>query len=157
MKDQLYEAMFLADAAKGGSELPALIRHISGLLTREEATIERIEKWAERKLAYRIKRVDRGIYVLVYFRADPARVEPLRRAINLSEEILRVLILKIDEVPPPEGDIYNPEGELQEESAEEKSPEPTPIDEEEKEKEIEEEDEEQEETVTAEAEENEEL
>ena len=118
MKQKLYEAMFLLDAAKGGSELPTLIRHICGLLQREEAEIERIEKWDERKMAYRIRGVERGLYVLVYFRADPGRIAVLRRAVNLSEEILRVLFLQVDEVPPATGEVLSADGEKIEAPAE---------------------------------------
>ncbi len=112
LEQKLYEAMFLIDAAKGGAELPASVRHISGLLERHDAQIERVEKWAERKLAYKIKGVERGIYVLVYFRADPVRIAELRQAIVLSEEILRVLILKAKQIPEPTGELYTPQGSL---------------------------------------------
>jgi len=111
LKQKLYEAMFLVDAAKGGSEMPTLIRHICGLLQREEAEIERVEKWDERKMAYRIRGVERGLYVLIYFRIDPTRVAALRRSINLSEEILRVLVLEAGEMAPAAGELFSPEGE----------------------------------------------
>lgn len=111
MEPRLYEAMFIIDAAKGGSGFPAVIQHISGLLQRYGATVERIEKWAESRLVYKIRQVERGIYVLVYFRAEPGRIGEMRNAINLSEDILRVLILKADRMPEPKGQVYTPEGE----------------------------------------------
>jgi len=103
--------MFLVDPARGGSHFPATVRHIAGLLKREDAQIERIEKWAELKLTYPIKGVERGIYVLVYFRLEPGRVAELRRAVSLSEEIMRVLILKDPVVAEVKGDLYDAEGE----------------------------------------------
>lgn len=111
MSQRLYEGMFLLDSEKGGEELPLLIRHIADLLERNDAEIERIEQWDERKLSYRIQGADRGIYMLLYFRADPTRIQEMRNAINLSEEILRVLILKAEEIPPAEGQLYNTDGE----------------------------------------------
>jgi small subunit ribosomal protein S6 len=111
LKEQLYEAMFLIDSAKGGSGFPDTIRHISQLLTRQDARIEQIEKWDERKLAYRIRGVERGIYILTFFHMQPNRVAELRRAVSLSEEILRVLILRAEEVSEPAGELFTPEGE----------------------------------------------
>jgi ribosomal protein S6 len=111
--------MFLIDSAKGGADFPEAIRHISELLQRHGAEIERIEKWAERKMAYRIRGVDRGIYILIYFRNDPSQIEETRRDINLSEEILRVLFLKCEEVPPASGELYTPEGETKVQPTEE--------------------------------------
>ena len=60
----LYEAMFLVDSARGGSQFSAVVQHISELIERHEGKVERIERWAERKLAYPIKHVEKGIYVL---------------------------------------------------------------------------------------------
>ncbi|MFP4175978.1 MAG: 30S ribosomal protein S6 [Planctomycetota bacterium] len=111
MSKRLYEAMFLLDSAKGGEELPEAIRYITGLMERNGAEIERVEKWDERKLAYKIQGIDRGIYLQVHCRIEPAEVEGLRNAINLSEEILRVLILKVDEIPAAVGTLYNTDGE----------------------------------------------
>ena len=109
MQQKLYEAMFLTDAAKG-RELSGLVQHISDLLLRQEAQIEQMEKWGERKLAYGIKGVERGLYVLVFFRSDPARIAELRRLVRLSEEILRVLILQVTKVPEPTGELLTPQG-----------------------------------------------
>ena len=119
MTTNLYEAMFVVDAAKGGSQFADSIRHVVGYLTRNGAQIERIEKWDERKLAYPIKQVKRGIYILIYFTAEGTAISEMRSAIALSEEVLRVLIVRAEQQNPPRGELYSPEGELQE-------PEPEP-------------------------------
>jgi small subunit ribosomal protein S6 len=111
MDKNLYEAMFIIGAGKGGSEFPDVVQHIAGLLTRHEAEIERIERWDERKFSFPIKRAKRGIYVLVYFRADGDVIAEMRRLIGLSEQILRVLIVRSDVVAEPRGALYSPEGE----------------------------------------------
>jgi len=111
MDKNLYEAMFIIGAGKGGSEFPDAIQHIVGLLTRHDAEIERIERWDERKFSFPIKRAKRGIYVLVYFRADGEVIAEMRRLIGLSEQILRVLILRADKIVDPRGALYNAEGE----------------------------------------------
>ena len=111
MPDNLYEAMFVVDAAKGGSAFPDTIRHIAGLLTRNGADIQRMERWEERKLAYPIRRLKRGIYILVYFAAEGSAIDEIRRAADLSEEVLRVLILRAEQVSPVKGQLYSVEGE----------------------------------------------
>jgi small subunit ribosomal protein S6 len=111
LESRLYEGMFLVDAAKGGEDFPAIIQHITGLLGRNGAEPERIEKWAESRLAYKIRLVERGIYVLIYFRGDPERIDALRRDVTLSEEILRLLILRAEAMPGPRGPLFTPDGE----------------------------------------------
>lgn len=112
MADNLYEAMFVVDSAVGGSEFPEVIQHIAGLITRHGAKIERIEKWEERKFAYPIKRVKRGIYILVFFRAEGSVIEEMRRLIGLSEQVLRALILRAESMSTVQGELYNEEGEM---------------------------------------------
>jgi len=107
---RLYEGMFLVDAAKGGAGLADVVKHIVGLLGRHGGTPERIEKWAEAKLAYKIRQIDRGIYILVYFNGDPTKIDELRHDIQLSEEILRVLVLRAEKMAEPRGQLLTPEG-----------------------------------------------
>ncbi len=116
MAVKLYEGMFVVDSAKGGTEFPATVRLIAGMLTRHGAEIERIEKWAERKFAYTIKQSKRGIYILTYFKAEGSAIAAIREDVALSEDILRVLILTPHAVVPAVGDIYNAEGEMIEEA-----------------------------------------
>ena len=111
MAVNLYEAMFVVDAARGASAVPDVVRHVAGLMTRHEAEIERIELWDERKLAYPIQKAKRGMYFLVYFRADAAVIAELRATIRLSEQILRVLILRAEQPGPVKGQLYTAEGE----------------------------------------------
>ncbi len=116
MAVKLYEGMFVVDSAKGGTEFPATVRLVAGMLTRHGAEIERIEKWAERKFAYTIKQSKRGIYILTYFKADGSAIAAIREDVSLNEDILRVLILTPHAVVPSVGDIYNAEGEMIEEA-----------------------------------------
>ncbi len=112
MEKKLYESMFLVDSSVGEEGLPEEIRHITELLGRYEAQVERIEKWGERELAYPIGRIGRGIYILVFFHADAGKVSEIRRVFNLSERVVRFIILKAEDVPPARGSVYSEEGEL---------------------------------------------
>lgn len=111
MAQNLYEAMFVVDAAKGGGQFPETIRHIAGVVGRHGGEFERIEKWDERKLAYPIRGVKRGIYILTYFRADGDTIAELRHTIQLSEEVLRVLVLRAEALGEVQGQLYSADGE----------------------------------------------
>ncbi len=118
MATKLYEAMFVVDAARGGSDFPDTVRLIAQTLQDHGAEIERIERWAERKFAYTIKGSKRGFYILVYFRAEPDAIADIREDVALSEDLLRVLILLAEHVSPVTGDLFTPDGEqLSEEEA----------------------------------------
>jgi len=87
--------MFLFDPTFGASfeNCEAEIRR---LMTRAEAEILLCQRWDERRLAYKIKGRKRGVYVLVFFKAPSDKITPLERDAQLSEQILRLLVLRAD-------------------------------------------------------------
>ena len=95
-KKKLYEGMFLVDSARAGSDWDGINAAIRKILERAEADIISIRKWDDRRLAYEIKHVGRGTYILVYFRADGEKIQGIEKAVQLSEHILRVLILSAE-------------------------------------------------------------
>jgi small subunit ribosomal protein S6 len=91
--------MFLFDPTFGSS-FESCEAEVRRLMERVDAEIVFCRKWDERRLAYRIKGRKRGVYVLVYFKAEPNKIVPLERDVQLAENILRVLILRADGVTP---------------------------------------------------------
>jgi len=89
-----YEGMFLVDAGKG--EFEAATGPIRTVLDRSEAELLSIRPWDERRLTYEIKGRKRALYVLTYFKLDPTKVPEVERDVQLSEEILRALLLRRD-------------------------------------------------------------
>ena len=89
-----YEGMFLLDAGKASFETGT--EPIQNILSRSDAELLSIKPWDERRLAYEIKDCNRGLYVLTYFKADPSRVVEIEHDCQLSEQILRVLFLRRD-------------------------------------------------------------
>ena len=94
-----YEAMFLFDPTFGSSfeKCEAEIRR---LMERAEAELLFCRKWDERRLAFRVKGRKRGVYALTYFNSLPDKIVGLERDVKLSEDVLRVLVLRADDVAP---------------------------------------------------------
>lgn len=90
-----YEAMFLISQAVA-SDLAGAITHINEVLHRGHAEVIAMKKWDERRLAYEVQSQKRGMYILVYFKAPGVDVAHIERDCNLSEKILRTLILRCD-------------------------------------------------------------
>jgi small subunit ribosomal protein S6 len=95
---KLYEGMFLVDSAKAASDWDGVNAAIKRILDRAQAKIVSIRKWDDRRLAYDIKGVSRGTYLLCYFRADGQQIQSIEKAFQLSETIMRVLILSTDQM-----------------------------------------------------------
>ena len=90
-----YEGLFLFPQAVGG-ELKFAVDHISEILAKSDAEIISICKWDERRLAYEIDGNKRGIYFLVYFRAPRTALVSIERSCNLSETLLRSMMVRAD-------------------------------------------------------------
>jgi len=92
-----YEAMFLLSQAVA-ADLSSAIQHINEIMARGHARILAMKKWDERRLAYEIKGQKRGLYILCYFEAPGADYTHIERDCNLSEKILRALIVRCDHI-----------------------------------------------------------
>lgn len=93
---RIYEALFLVDSALAASQWDHINEVIGKVLTRAEARVISLRKWDERKLAYDVDRKSRGTYILAYFECSSLMVRQLERDVQLSEEIIRVLVVRTD-------------------------------------------------------------
>ena len=111
---KLYEAMFLLDSTQA-SDWDAVVKTIETILKRSDAEIVTIRNWAERKLAYEIDHKTRGAYVLCFFKADGSSIPNIEKDVQLSEQILRILILSTEtrEKRDIEKDMLDPQDEKQ--------------------------------------------
>lgn len=92
-----YEAMFLFDNA-AAHEWPAVEKEVNRLTSRIGASLLACVKFDERKLAYEIRGRKRGTYVLTYMDAAPEKIGEFERDAQLSEAVLRVLVLRADDL-----------------------------------------------------------
>ena len=93
---KLYESMFLVDSARAGADWDGVIATIETVLKKAEAEIVSIRKWDDRRLAYKVNNKTRGTYILCYFRADGEKIRDIEKDVQLSEQIMRVLILSAE-------------------------------------------------------------
>jgi small subunit ribosomal protein S6 len=91
--NKLYEAMFLVDSSRATADWEAILASIRGMLEKVGAEIVSLKRWDERRLAYDVDGYSRGTYILCYFPVDGERIGEIERDVQLSEQILRVLIL----------------------------------------------------------------
>ena len=98
---RLYEAMFLVETniASDSEATKGMIRTI---MDRAHAELLVCSLWDERRLAYDIDKHKRAAYVLCYFRANGTAISSMERDVQLSEHLLRVLVLRADHISTEE-------------------------------------------------------
>ena len=96
LKGRLYEGLFLIDSALAAADWEGVNATITAVLKKFGAEIVSMKKWDETRLAYEIRGKSRGTYILCYFRAEGASIREIERSIQLSGQIMRVLILNAE-------------------------------------------------------------
>ena len=71
-----------------------VILKFNDLITSNGGLVEKPERWGERKMPYAIQDYKNGIYVLVTFRAGKKCVLELHKAMDITEEVLRHMIIR---------------------------------------------------------------
>ena len=112
-----YEVMFLISQGEA-ADFAGVIEHINHLLERAEAVILGMQKWDERRLAYEIDKQKRGVYILTYVKAPAENIQAFERDCNLSERIMRVLIVRADHLTEEEMRAHDRRGDLATEAKE---------------------------------------
>lgn len=72
---------------------PSLDKFLN-VVRNEGGTIDKVDIWGRRRLAYDIKKKSEGIYAVVNFTASPAAAAELDRQLGLNETILRTKIIR---------------------------------------------------------------
>ena len=93
----VYEGMFILDSGKYGRDPGGVAQQINDLIAQFGGTVLAARLWDERKLAYPIKGHKKGAYWLTYFRMPGANVAALERQCDITEDIVRRLVLKVDD------------------------------------------------------------
>ncbi len=91
-----YETIFVVNSALGEESVNALVEKFTSLIG-SNAEIEKTDVWGNRRLAYPIEDLTEGYYVLVKFASSPEFPSELSRIYNITDGILRSLIVKIEQ------------------------------------------------------------
>ena len=93
-----YELLYIIKTEVGKEQTQAVIDRYNGILEGEGATVEKVDKWGKRKLAYTIdKKYTDGFYVLVNFKGEANAVDEVDRLMKIDENLLRHMITRVDE------------------------------------------------------------
>jgi small subunit ribosomal protein S6 len=88
-----YEAMYIVRPTLEDEARQALVSEINGLF----ATVTEVKEWGMRDLAYEIEKHKRGYYVVVVSEATTQEVAEFERICRIREDIIRFMIVKLEE------------------------------------------------------------
>ena len=88
-----YETMFLFSLKNGEEATTALVEKMKNLVS-ANGTLDSVDEWGKRKLAYEIEDETEGYYVLMNYECEPEFPAELDRIVKITDGVLRALIIK---------------------------------------------------------------
>ena len=92
-----YELMVILDPEVDERTIAPSLEKFLNVITNDGGTIENVDIWGRRRLAYDINKKAEGIYAVVNFTAAPASTTELDRQLKLSEAVMRTKVLRAEE------------------------------------------------------------
>ncbi len=89
-----YELMIILDPDLEERTISPSLDKFLSVVTKDGGTVDNIDLWGKRRLAYDIKKKSEGIYAVVNFSAESATAKELDRQLGLNESILRTKLLR---------------------------------------------------------------
>ena len=96
MSQRQYEILFIAEQNLGEPEVDTLTATVKGFIEKENGTVEKVEKWGKKRLAYPIVKNREGSYVLMIANAPGSSISEVERRMRVTDGILRFLAIRID-------------------------------------------------------------
>src|SRR5436309_1211846 len=97
LRVRVYEELFIIKPDTPEEEADQFVEQIRTQLTAAGATVDKIDKWGKRRLAYRVDKYREGSYVLIQFTAGPESVKELERRLRVADMVLKFLTVRIDQ------------------------------------------------------------
>lgn len=92
-----YELMVILDPEIDERTVAPSLDKFLGVIRNDGGTIDNVDVWGRRRLAYEIRKKSEGIYAVVNFTASPEATQELDRQLKLSEAVMRTKVLRAEE------------------------------------------------------------
>lgn len=94
---RIYEELFIVRPDASEEEIDAYVEQIKQIITTAQGTVDKVDKWGVRKLAYRVEKRNEGYYVLIQFTAGPDVVKEVERRMRVTDFVMKFITVRIDE------------------------------------------------------------
>lgn len=95
-----YEILYIVRPELDDEQLQAAVAAVDKLIASLGGAVRKTDVWGRRRLAYEVRHLREGQYVLTEFQVDPARVPELEAALKISDTVFRHLVVRKPEPRP---------------------------------------------------------
>ena len=94
---RIYENLFIVRPDATEEEIDQLIELMSKHVANAGGTVDKVDKWGKRRLAYRVRKHREGTYVLLTFTAGSEAVKEFERRLRVQDSVIKFITVRIDE------------------------------------------------------------
>ena len=91
-----YESVVIINPTVDEEGMKALISKFTDLIN-NDGKVEKVDELGKRKLAYEIKKLNEGYYVVIKFEAKPELITELERVYRITDEVMKFIVVKEEE------------------------------------------------------------
>jgi len=92
-----YEVMYIIKPNFEEDKYTEIIEKYNALIQANGGEILKVEPWGKRRLAYEIQKLREGYYVLLRINGEPELPRELERNFKIADEIMRYLVIRVEE------------------------------------------------------------
>jgi len=92
-----YETIVIMDADLTETDRAAILERLDSMIQQQKGLLVAFDEWGNRKLAYEIKKKNRGYYLRIDFCGEGALVNEIERAFRIDDRILKYMTVLLDE------------------------------------------------------------
>lgn len=89
-----YEIMIIIDPSVDERQVDSLMERYLKVVTDEKGSVDNVDVWGKRRLAYDINKKSEGIYVVLQVTCEPATVQEVDRLLAIDEKIMRTKVMR---------------------------------------------------------------
>ncbi len=94
---RIYEELFIVKPDASEEEVDQFIEQMKSVVSGSGGSVDKVDKWGKRRLAYRVDKYREGAYVLFQFNAAPETVKEFERRLRVSDLVIKFLTVRIDQ------------------------------------------------------------
>ena len=92
-----YELLYFVDPTANEEIRAGVMKRIDVAITEDGGTVDTVEDWGKRKLAFEVDGLTEGDYTLINFHADPTQIAELDRVLRINDAVKRHMIVRRDD------------------------------------------------------------
>ena len=102
MKIKYYETLYLINPNLDDEDYKDIVIKFNNVVEKNEGILIKVDEWGKKTLAYKIKKFDKGYYVLLRYCGKPGITAELKRVLKLDEKVLKYQTVKLSDNADPE-------------------------------------------------------